>query len=247
MTFAMSADHGRFEWRGGGETFLQVASGCSPSRVTFSRRPYFRMLAEVRRFNKESVSDLRAGRLQNLTLGEYLRKSAFSPRLFSDYLGPTGAAIWSSPSAEILAFPAQNFIAFFDNHRLLLDRPLWRTVRCGTRRHVEKLTARFKASIRLGRGNLDHRTEHGVTIGDSHGNQDSYDAVVMACHSDQALAMLSDADPRERSVLGAIRYAPNTAYLHRDINLMPKRHNHGHPETLALATRSACQHVGITG
>jgi uncharacterized protein len=227
MSFAMSADHGRFEWRGGGETFLQVASGLFAQPRNLFSPSYFRMLAEVRRFNKESVSDLRAGRLQNLTLGEYLRKQAFSPRLFSDYLGPMGAAIWSSPSAEILAFPAENFIAFFDNHRLLhLDRPLWRTVQGGSRRYVEKLTARFKAGIRLGCAVTSiHRTEHGVTIGDSHGHRESYDAVVMACHSDQALAMLSDADPRERSILGAIRYAPNTAYLHRDINLMPKRRN----------------------
>jgi predicted NAD/FAD-binding protein len=151
MSFAMSADHGRFEWRGGGETFLQVASGLFAQPRNLFSPSYFRMLAEVRRFNKESVSDLRAGRLQNLTLGEYLRKQAFSPRLFSDYLGPMGAAIWSSPSAEILAFPAENFIAFFDNHRLLhLDRPFWRTVQGGSRRYVEKLTARFKASIRFG-------------------------------------------------------------------------------------------------
>jgi predicted NAD/FAD-binding protein len=227
MSFAMSADNGRFEWRGGGESFLQIASGLFAQPRNLFSPSYFRMLAEVLRFNRESVSDLRAGRLQNLTLGDYLREGAFSPRLFTDYLGPMGAAIWSSPSAEILAFPAENFIAFFDNHRLLhLDRPHWRTVQGGSQRYVRKLTAAFKDNIRLGCAatSID-RTEHGVSIRDDHGNQETYDAVVMACHSDQALAALADADPQETSILGDIRYAANTAYLHRDHALMPKRRN----------------------
>jgi predicted NAD/FAD-binding protein len=225
MSFALSADHGRFEWRGGGETVLQTACGLFAQPRNLASPSYFRMLAEVLRFNKQSVSDLHAGRLRNLTLGEYLRKEAFGPRVFSDYLGPMGAAIWSSQSADILSFPAENFITFFDNHRLLhLDRPRWRTVEGGSRRYVEKLTAMFDDNIRLGCAATSiNRTEHGVTIRDSHGGVETYDAVVMACHSDQALAALVDADAQEQSILGAIRYTPNTVFLHRDHNLMPKR------------------------
>ena len=96
MSFAMSADHGRFEWRGGGETFLQTVRGLFAQPSNLGSPSYFRMLAEVLRFNMQSAADLRAGRLHNLTLGEYLRKESFGPRLFSDYLGPMGAAIWSS-------------------------------------------------------------------------------------------------------------------------------------------------------
>ena len=225
MSFALSADQGRFEWRGGGETALQTVCGLFAQPRNLASPSYFRMLGEIARFNRQSVADLRAGRLRDLTLGEYLRGQSFGPRLFSDYLGPMGAAIWSSSSDDILSFPAENFVAFFDNHRLLhLDRPRWRTVEGGSRRYVDKLTASFAHNIRLGCAvTWIDRTGHGVTVRDSHGGEESYDAVVMACHSDQVLAALSDADAEERSILGAIRYAPNTIYLHRDPRLMPKR------------------------
>jgi predicted NAD/FAD-binding protein len=124
-----------------------------------------------------------------------------------------------------LDFPAENFVAFFANHRLLqYDRPVWRTVKGGSQRYVEKLTASFRDRIRLGCAvTAIERTAHGVVVRDSHGKTESYDRVVIASHSDQALAMLSDADDRERAILGAIRYSPNTIYLHRDPALMPKR------------------------
>jgi predicted NAD/FAD-binding protein len=136
-----------------------------------------------------------------------------------------GAAIWSAPAREMLDFPAENFVAFFSNHRLLqYDRPVWRTVKGGSRRYVEKLTAAFRDRLRLGCAvTAIERTPHGVVVHDSHGRSNSYDHVVIACHSDQALAMLSDADDREHAVLGAIGYSPNTVYLHRDCRLMPKR------------------------
>ncbi|MGX4801794.1 NAD(P)/FAD-dependent oxidoreductase [Bradyrhizobium guangdongense] len=225
MSFAMSADHGRFEWRGGGEGILQTARGLFAQPSNLASPSHFRMLAEVVRFNRQSVADLRAGRLEKMTLGEYLQKESFGAHLFSRYLGPMGAAIWSSTPADILSFPAENFVTFFDNHRLLhLGRPRWLTVEGGSRRYVDKLTAMFKDVIRLGCAVTSvTRTEHGVTIRDSHGGVESYDAVVMACHSDQALAALTDANAAEKSILGAIRYSPNAVYLHRDPSLMPKR------------------------
>ncbi|WP_439368050.1 NAD(P)/FAD-dependent oxidoreductase [Bradyrhizobium sp. DASA03120] len=225
MSFAMSADHGRFEWRGGGEGVVQTACGLFAQPSNLASPSYLRMLADILRFNKESVADLRAGRLDKMTLGEYLQRGSFGVRLFHSYLGPMGAAIWSSSAADILSFPAENFVTFFDNHRLLhLDRPRWRTVEGGSRRYVDQLAAKFKDHIRLGCAVTSvTRTEHGVTIRDSRGGMESYDAVVMACHSDQALAALLDADAQEKSILGAIRYSPNAVYLHRDRSLMPKR------------------------
>jgi predicted NAD/FAD-binding protein len=97
-------------------------------------------------------------------------------------------------------------------------------VKGGSERYVGKLISAFRDRIRLGCAvtSID-RTPHGVVVHDSHGRHDSYDHVVIASHSDQALAMLSDADPHERAVLGAIGYSPNTIYLHRDVRLMPKR------------------------
>jgi predicted NAD/FAD-binding protein len=125
----------------------------------------------------------------------------------------------------MLDFPAENFVAFFANHRLLqYDRPVWRTVKGGSQHYVEKLTASFRDRIRLGCAvTAIERIPHGVVVHDSHGKTDAYDHVVIASHSDQALAMLSDADDRERAILGGIGYSPNTIYLHRDPALMPKR------------------------
>jgi predicted NAD/FAD-binding protein len=125
----------------------------------------------------------------------------------------------------MLNFPAENFVAFFRNHRLLhYHRPVWRTVKGGSRNYVEKLTTAFRQRFRLGCAVTSiERTPHGVVIRDSRGGIDSYDHVVIGAHSDQALAMLSDADDQERKVLGAIGYTPNTIFLHRDVRLMPKR------------------------
>jgi hypothetical protein len=136
-----------------------------------------------------------------------------------------GAAIWSAPAGEMLDFPAENFVAFFDNHRLLhYDRPVWRTVKGGSQRYVDRLQAAFRDRIRLGCAVTSiERTAQRVVVHDSHGRTESFDHVVIAAHSDQALAMLSDADPRERDILGAIGYSENKVYLHRDVRLMPKR------------------------
>ena len=92
-----------------------------------------------------------------MTLGEYFRQRNFAPRLLTDYLAPMGAAIWSAPAREMLDFPAENFVAFFSNHRLLqYDRPVWRTVKGGSRSYVEKLTGGLPGPhpARL-RGHLD--------------------------------------------------------------------------------------------
>jgi uncharacterized protein len=225
MSFAVTADAGRFEWKGGGDNWRETAKGLFAQPRNLLSPSYLRMLRDILTFNTQSVADLAAGRLAGLTLGAYFDVRKFAPRLLTDYLAPMGAAIWSAPSAEMLDFPAENFVAFFHNHRLLeYDRPAWRTVKGGSRCYVEKLTAAFRDRIRLGCAVTSiERTPHGVVVHDSHGGSDRYDHVVIAAHSDQALAMLSDADSGERAILGAIGYAPNMVYLHRDVRLMPKR------------------------
>jgi predicted NAD/FAD-binding protein len=225
MSFAVSADSGRFEWKGGGDNWRETARGLFAQPKNLLSPSYLRMLRDIPTFNRESVEDYAAGRLAGFSLGEYFAMRNFAPRLLTDYLAPMGAAIWSAPAKEMLDFPAENFVAFFSNHRLLqYDRPVWRTVKGGSRSYVEKLTSAFRARIRLGCAVTSiARTSHGVVVHDSHGGRDHYDHVVIASHSDQALAMLTDADARERDILGAIGYSPNTVYLHRDTRLMPKR------------------------
>jgi predicted NAD/FAD-binding protein len=225
MSFAVTADGGRFEWKGGGDTWPQTAKGLFAQPRNLLSPSYLWMLRDILAFNEMSVKDQADGTLQNLSLGAYFTMRGFAPRLLSDYLAPMGAAIWSAPADRILDFPAENFVAFFSNHRLLqYDRPTWRSIKGGSHVYVDKLTASFRDRIRLGCAVTSiRRTAHGVVVDDSHGRTDTYDHVVIASHSDQALAMLADADANERRVLGDIRYAPNTVYLHRDPRLMPKR------------------------
>jgi predicted NAD/FAD-binding protein len=225
MSFSVSADQGRFEWKGGGKSWRETAAGLFAQPKNLLSPSYLRMLRDILTFNNQSVEDSAAGRLAGLSLGEYVVRRPFVPRLLTDYLGPMGAAIWSAPAGEMLNFPAENFVAFFNNHRLLhYDRPVWRTVTGGSRNYVERLTAAFRNRIRFGCAVTSvQQTPHGAVVRDCHGGSDTFDHVVVAAHSDQALAMLSDADDRERSILGAIAYAPNTIYLHRDTRLMPRR------------------------
>ena len=225
MSFAVTADGGRFEWKGGGNNWIETAIGLFAQPRNLLSPSYLWMLRDILTFNQQSTEDYKAGKLAGLTLGEYFRRNHFAPRLLTDYLAPMGAAIWSAPANEMLDFPAENFVAFFSNHRLLqYDRPVWRTVKGGSKNYVEKLTAAFRDQLRLGCAVTSiERTPRGVVVHDSHGKHDTYDHVVIAAHSDQALSILSDADAGERAILGAIGYSPNTVYLHRDVRLMPKR------------------------
>src|SRR6202049_4603411 len=164
MSFAVTADGGRFEWKGGGNNWRETARGLFAQPRNLLSPSYLRMLRDILTFNTKSVADHAAGRLAGLTLAEYFRARKFAPRLLTDYLAPMGAAIWSAPSDEMLDFPAENFVAFFNNHRLLqYDRPVWRTVKGGSRRYVEKLTSAFRDQLRLGRaGGSGEHTPHGV-------------------------------------------------------------------------------------
>lgn len=227
MSFAVTADGGKFEWKGGGDSWAETARGLFAQPKNLFSPSYLRMLRDILSFNEQSIKDRDAGLLEGKSLGEYFAWRKFAPRLLTDYLAPMGAAIWSAPAAEMLDFPAENFIAFFSNHRLLqYDRPVWRTVRGGSKTYVEKLMAAFGDHLRLGCAVTSiERTAQGVVVHDSHGRAETYDHVVVASHSDQALAMLADPSEAENAILGDIGYSPNVVYLHRDTRLMPKRRN----------------------
>ena len=227
MSFAVTADGGRFEWKGGGDTWAETARGLFAQPKNLFSPSYLRMLRDILTFNEQSIKDRDAGLLEGKSLGEYFAWRKFAPRLLTDYLAPMGAAIWSAPASEMMDFPAENFIAFFSNHRLLqYDRPVWRTVRGGSKTYVEKLMAAFGDHLRLGCAVTSiERTAQGVVVSDSHGRAETYDHVVIASHSDQALAMLADPSEEESGILGDIGYSPNVVDLHRDTRLMPKRRN----------------------
>ncbi len=224
MSFSVSARGGAFEWSGQ-TTQGKVIDGLFARRRNIVSPGYLRMLTEVLRFNRMVPRHLREGRLEGLTLGDYLRAEKYSARFRDDYLAPMGGAIWSTSPARMLDFPASSFVTFFENHRLIhWKRPVWRTVVGGSRRYVEKLSAAFAHRARVGRGvTAIRRDAFGVDVTDAGGETQRFDQVVIAAHSDQALAMLTDSGDDERAILGAVGYRPNDVWLHRDASFMPKR------------------------
>lgn len=219
MSFAVSDPRG-YEWSSNG------VSGLFAWKRNVARPTFLWMLRDIVRFSAQARMDLAIdGRLQGATIEDYVLSLRLSRGFLDHYLMPMGAAIWSTNEHDMRRYPAESFLRFFDNHRLLhAKRPEWRTIRGGSRVYVEKLRAALGDRVVSGAPVLRvDRTLSGVSVRTKHG-QSAFDQVIFACHSDEALQILgSDADPDEAAWLAAIRYAPNTAYLHRDPSLMPTR------------------------
>lgn len=185
---------------------------------------FLRMVREILRFYREAGSLLQDSG-PGPSLGEYLETNRYSPLFRDAHLIPMASALWSSPSSTILDFPAQYLVRFMDHHRMLQveGRPQWRTVCGGSSAYVEALKARWKVEVRLACPvQRITRDDSGVTV--KHvGGEEHFDAIVVATHSDQALALLGDADALEREVLGAIPYQRNDVVLHTDRRLLPTR------------------------
>jgi predicted NAD/FAD-binding protein len=162
----------------------------------------------------------------DLSLGEWLDQHRFPAAFRHDHLLPMAAAIWSCAPGAVLQQPAAAFFRFCDNHGLLRlrGRPDWRTVTGGAGTYVAKLAAALTGTIRISAAVTSlHRDSNGISLRLANGETIRHGHAVLACHGDQALAMLQDADDSERRVLSAFRTAPNRAILHADPTLMPKR------------------------
>jgi uncharacterized protein len=194
-------------------------------RRNLFRLSFHRMIRDILRFNREAPRLLESDD-DSLSLGDYLDSQGYSPQFIEHYILPMGAAIWSAGTATLRTFPARYFVRFFHNHGMLSvdDRPQWLTVRGGSARYVDKLTAEFRGRIRL-RTPVEsvRRTPAGVFVKPAGGEAERFDRVFFACHSDQALRLLADANPVESAVLGAIRYQRNQVLLHTDASVLPKR------------------------
>ncbi len=200
---------------------------------------FLRMLADLMRFNRQTMELAKSGTpaLDTWTLGEFLDANRYS-NVFRDwYLLPMAAAIWSCSTAQMREFPLSTFVRFCANHGLLqvTDRPQWYTVKGGARNYVERLLASLSVSlsgplsdVRIGEAALavkrvrSPQGESKVAVISGRGTA-LYDHVVLACHSDQSLALLDDADGTERALLSAIRYQHNRAILHTDAGVLPAR------------------------
>lgn len=210
-------------------------SGSDLSSVFAQRRNlasprFLRMLADILRFNHvttrlaERGDDLRPGSPLLQPLGDFLRAQRFSDEFRDWYFLPMMGCIWSCPTDQMLAFPVATMVRFCHNHGLIQvrNRPQWYTVAGGARRYVDKIL-KGVGDLRLATPVQQVlRDETGVRVV-SPGHVDRFDAIVLACHTDQALRLLGDhASPAERRVLGAIRYQPNRAVLHTDASVLPE-------------------------
>ena len=192
-------------------------------RRNLLRPSFHRMIRDILRFNREAPALLAA--MNELPLGEYLAAGRYSPQFTNDYLIPMGAAIWSTDPARMLAFPARYFVQFFHNHGMLSvdQRPQWHAICGGSARYVEKLVAPFRQRILLNCPiESVRRLPDGVLVKPRGADTERYDQVFFASHSDQALALLTDATALEKSILGAIPYQANEAVLHTDTSLLPR-------------------------
>ena len=220
MSFSLSDRDSGLEYAGSNfnTLFAQRSNLLSPR--------FLGMLRDIVRFNKEAIADLEAGTLSpDMSLGEYLQKGGYERAFIDYYLVPMGAAIWSADVPVMLDFPLQFFVRFFRNHGLLSvrNRPQWRVIEGGSREYLKPLSDPFSRNIHTG-ANIEgvRRLEKGAEIRLVGGQVETFDAVVFACHSDQALAMLDDASAVERDILGAIPYQTNEVTLHTDTRLLPR-------------------------
>ena len=213
MSFSVRCDRSGLEYNGSTlrQLFVQKRNLFKPS--------FHRMLRDILRFNREAPRVV-ADPSQTSTLGDLLDSGNYSAQFIEHYLVPMGSAIWSVPASRVLEMPTDFFVRFFDNHGMLTvnDRPDWRVVRGGSRSYVAKLINPFEDRIRLNSPvrQISRKDEH-VEV-----NGENFDHVILACHSDQALALLGDPSSAEQDILGALPYQENEVVLHTDSSLLPR-------------------------
>lgn len=217
MGFSVKCDRTGIEYSGSG------LNGLFAQRRNLMRPTIYRLVSDIVRFNKQAPEFRNIA--ADVTVGNFLRDHRYSNQFAELYLLPMGAAIWSCPMETFENFPIRFIIEFYINHGLLqlTGRPVWRTIQGGSQNYVRKMTQRFTDSIRLEtpiRG--VSRSEECVHVTTQTGT-DEFDEVIFACHSDQALSLLTDPSPAEVDVLSKFPYSKNIATLHTDETVLPTR------------------------
>ncbi len=219
MSFSVQTEDRRVEYNGASLNAL------FSQRRNILRPPFYRMVRDILRFNRHAIASVREADPSE-TVGSYIVRHAFSREFLDCYLVPMAAAIWSAEPVAVHRMPIRFLVIFFENHGLLQlrDRPEWRVIEGGSRSYVSRMVDGHRDRIRLNAPvrRIRRLPEH-VEIRTDAGGCEKFDAVFLACHSDQALALLSDATPTESAVLGAIPYQENEAILHTDATVMPRR------------------------
>ncbi len=225
MSLSTSDEGTGLEWAG-----ALGARGLFPTSAHLRDRHYLRMLVEIPRFHRrarqlldhdESVDQA------DLTLGEFLDRGRFTPYFRRHFVEPLVAAVWSCDPAVATDYPAAYLFTFLRHHGMLgvFGSPAWRTVAGGSRSYVDRVAAAIEASggnVRTGAPVIEvAEGDASVTVRTADG-EEQYDAVVVATHPEQALALLADPSPVQRKLLGALPYARNTALLHTDTRVLPR-------------------------
>jgi len=222
MSFSVQVPDVGLEWSG------NSLNAVFAQRRNLLRPSFLRMLRDLLRFNRLATDLAQRGEDAALAepIGDFLQRHGFGAAFRDWYFLPMIGCIWSCPTDQMLRFPVATMIRFCHNHGLLQvsNRPQWHTVRGGAKHYVAKLLqripdARLKTPVRSVRRLA---SPGGVMLATDQGSE-RFDDVVLACHSDQSLALLADATAQERAVLGAIRYHPNRAVLHTDASVLPTR------------------------
>ncbi|MDQ7730884.1 FAD-dependent oxidoreductase [Halomonas sp. SpR8] len=243
MSFSVHETARDFEYNGHtlGSLFAQRRNLINPS--------FYRLLRDILRFNKQATKALESEQLPaHMTLGEYLDQHHYNRDFQQRYLLPMGAAIWSASINDLRAFPLAFFVRFFRNHGLLSvnHRPQWYTLVGGSKSYIPSLTAPYASRIHLNTPVINiTRERNGVYITTPSGTQ-RFDQVVLACHADQALAMLGDASSAEQEVLGAMPYQDNEVVLHTDTALLPRRRRAWASWNYRLDQRDSEARVSVT-
>jgi len=219
MSFSVQHTPTGLEYHGGSINLL------FGQRRNLLRPRHWRMLAEINRFNAEAVPALAEARFANYSLREYVAERGYGEDMLELYLVPMSSAVWSTPPEKMLDFPAMTLLRFWHNHGFLgLDtQHPWSTVAHGAKSYVEKMTAPFRDRVQLKNGAVRiTRTAGKVRITAADGQTREFDKVILACHPDQALDLLTEPDGLETRLLGHFKYQPNTVTLHTDDAFMPR-------------------------
>lgn len=220
MSFSVRNDAASLEFSGS-----SVATLFAWKRNALRPR-YWSLLREILRFNR--LGNAEADSVPaHLTLEEWTRERSFAPFFLDNYLLPLGAAIWSAPRRDMLGYPVRFVLRFLNHHRMmsLRGRPLWRTVVGGSSAYLAPLARGFEDRIRLGTPVRSlAREDDGVRVR-TEADEAVFDEVILACHSDQARALLERPTHLEEEILGPMAYQDNEVLLHTDTSVMPRRRN----------------------
>ncbi|MDJ0718181.1 MAG: FAD-dependent oxidoreductase [Prochloraceae cyanobacterium] len=198
-----------------------------PSPILKQQKPneiFLKLLKEIVHFCRQAYQDLSEGNLTEFTLSEYLTNKKYSKSLINYYIIPMGAAIWSTSLQQMLKFPAETFIRFFNNHGLLSlkEGPQWQYIKGGSKTYVKAIQKNFKGTVQLNSPiSYISRQDDEVVIKTRKGEEKKFDYVVIGTHGDEALNMLAAPLEDERRLLGSWKYQINHAILHTDESVMP--------------------------